>query len=702
VDLKSQAKERQVRCGLVELPGISTAAKSVHRSDSSSGKVVADAFFSGMKTRISVASLNTTPLDWEGNLTLAFQAMDQARKAGSRLLLLPELCLSGYGCEDAFLAPWVARQCLENLRRLAEAAGDLLVVAGLPLLVRGDVYNASALVSHGKIHGAVCKRHLAREGLHYEPRWFTPWRAGDFLSDGGAGFPVGDQIFQIEGVRIGIEICEDAWAVDRPGLGLAAGSADVILCPSASHFSLGKDEVRERLVLESSRVFGCAYAYATLVGNEAGRIPYDGAGRIALHGRILAKGSRLSFRSVEVHSADIDLDSLRMRRASAGHAIPQAVPVTTMIEQALPAVTGTVAPDFGSDPNRDGRNGDFARCAALCLWDYLRKSHSNGFVLSLSGGADSAACAVLVHLACRFALEDLGEEGFRAALPWIDLPKESLTAIAATRALLMTAYQPTANSGEITKNAAQAVAQGVGGEFRIMDVDALVKGYLAIGEAALGRSLDWQRDDLALQNIQARVRAPSVWLLANVMGRLLISTSNRSEMAVGYATMDGDTAGSLSPLAGVDKHFLLQWLGFLETRGILEGEPMAFLSVITAQAPTAELRPRREGEAEQTDEADLMPYPLLDAIQRLAIVERKSPGEIFHSLGGDAESPEGRMRLKQAIGRFFRLWSRNQWKRERYAPSFHLDDHNLDPRSWCRFPILSGGFVQELSSLEME
>jgi NAD+ synthase (glutamine-hydrolysing) len=129
---------------------------------------------------------------------------------------------------------------------------------------------------------------------------------------------------------------------------------------------------------------------------------------------------------------------------------------------------------------------------------------------------------------------------------------------------------------------------------------------------------------------------------------------------------------------------------------------MAFLSVITAQAPTAELRPRREGEAEQTDEADLMPYPHLDAIQRLAIVERKSPGEIFHSLGGDAESPEGRMRLKQAIGRFFRLWSRNQWKRERYAPSFHLDDHNLDPRSWCRFPILSGGFVQELSSLEME
>lgn len=653
-----------------------------------------------MKTRISVASLNTTPMDWAGNLSLAIQAIEQARAAGSRLLLLPELNLSGYGCEDAFLAPWVAKRCLENLQRLAEAAGDLVVAAGLPLQVRGDVFNACALVSRGRIHGAVCKRHLAREGLHYEPRWFTPWKAGECLSDGGAGIPVGDQIFELDGMRIGIEICEDAWAVDRPGLALAAGGADILLCPSASHFSLGKDEVRERLVLESSRVFGCAYAYATLVGNEAGRIPYDGSGRIALHGKLLSRGTRLTFRSLELQSADIDLDTLRMRRAAAGHAIAQVVPVTTLVDQPLVPVTDSVKPIATLDPARDGRAGDFARCAALCLWDYLRKSRSNGFVLSLSGGADSAACAVLVHLACRFALDDLGEQGFRESLSWIALPEGPLDAVLATNALLLTAYQPTANSGEVTRHAAQVVADGVGAQFCIMDVDALVKGYLGLAEGALGRGLTWEQDDLALQNIQARVRAPSVWLLANVTGRLLISTSNRSEMAVGYATMDGDTAGSLSPLAGVDKHFLLGWLSHLETRGILDGAPMDFLSVITAQAPTAELRPRRTGEAEQTDEADLMPYPLLDAIQRLAVVDRKSPLEIFQALREDGESPESLQGLKQAITRFFRLWSRNQWKRERYAPSFHLDDHNLDPRSWCRFPILSGGFGQELSDLE--
>jgi len=654
-----------------------------------------------MKMRISVASLNTTPLDWEGNLELCRQAVAKARQEGAGLLLLPELCLSGYGCEDAFLAPWVARRSLRSLAALAQEAGDLAVVAGLPLLVRGDVFNACALVSQGKVHGAVCKRHLAREGLHYEPRWFKPWKAGEFLPDGGEGFPVGDQVFEVGGVRVGVEICEDAWAVARPGLELAAGACDVILCPSASHFSLGKDEVRERLVLESSRVFGCAYAYATLVGNEAGRIPYDGAGRIAVQGSLLARGSRLTFQSHEVQFGDVDLDVLRMRRATAGHSVPFEVPRTTPVLHRWPSDLPLLVPAEGLDPQREGRNGDFARAAALCLWDYLRKSRSHGFVLSLSGGADSAACAVLVHLACRFALDDLGEKGFREALPWVDFPTGALDAKSATHALLLCAYQPTANSGEVTSHAARVVAEGVGAQYRVMDVDALVKGYRALAEEALGRPLTWETDDLTLQNIQARVRAPSVWMLANATGRLLISTSNRSEMAVGYATMDGDTAGSLSPLAGVDKHFLLGWLSHLETCGILGSGPLTFLSVITAQAPTAELRPRKPGEAEQTDEADLMPYPLLDAIQRLAVAERKSPSEIFAIIAA-GESPEVRTRLKQAIGRFFRLWSRNQWKRERYAPSFHLDDHNLDPRSWCRFPILSGGYAEELSELEME
>ncbi|MBI3395109.1 MAG: NAD(+) synthase, partial [Spirochaetia bacterium] len=211
----------------------------------------------------------------------------------------------------------------------------------------------------------------------------------------------------------------------------------------------------------------------------------------------------------------------------------------------------------------------------------------------------------------------------------------------------------------------------------------------------LGRTLDWNTDDMALQNIQARARSPMAWLLANITGSLLLTTSNRSEAAVGYCTMDGDTSGGLAPLAGVDKAYLRRWLKDMETKGDPLGGPIPELALVNAQAPTAELRPPA---SVQTDEGDLMPYSLLDHIERLAIRDRKPPREVFLLL--KASLPEYKEEdLKQYVRRFFALWCRNQWKRERYAPSFHLDDENLDPRTFYRFPILSGGYAEELAEL---
>jgi NAD+ synthase (glutamine-hydrolysing) len=175
----------------------------------------------------------------------------------------------------------------------------------------------------------------------------------------------------------------------------------------------------------------------------------------------------------------------------------------------------------------------------------------------------------------------------------------------------------------------------------------------------------------------------------------LLSTSNRSEAAVGYATMDGDTSGGLAPIAGIDKAFLRRWLKWCESHGPDGIGPLAALAAVNEQAPTAELRPPT---AKQTDEDDLMPYELLDAIERAAIRDKMRPTEIL--LVAEAEFPQyQRPQLAVWIERFFRLWCRNQWKRERYAPSFHLDDENLDPKTWCRFPILSGGYERELAEL---
>jgi NAD+ synthase (glutamine-hydrolysing) len=265
------------------------------------------------------------------------------------------------------------------------------------------------------------------------------------------------------------------------------------------------------------------------------------------------------------------------------------------------------------------------------------------------------------------------------------------------RALLACVYQSTRNSSTTTHDAARDVATAIGGEFIAWSVDELVERYTATVSQAIGRELSWATDDLALQNIQARARAPGVWLLANLREALLLATSNRSEAAVGYTTMDGDTCGGLSPIAGIDKAFLRQWLAWVETTGPAGLRAIPELAAVTRQAPTAELRPAAE---HQTDEADLMPYDLLDAIERAAIRDKLMPVEVWETVCPQFSEYDARQ-MAAWVERFFLLWCRNQWKRERYAPSFHLDDENLDPKTWCRFPILNSGFARELAELKV-
>jgi NAD+ synthase (glutamine-hydrolysing) len=345
------------------------------------------------------------------------------------------------------------------------------------------------------------------------------------------------------------------------------------------------------------------------------------------------------------------------------------------------------------------REEEFARCIALGLWDYLRKSRAQGYVVSISGGADSAACTVLVALAVQLAFQELGAGGVRQHLPWCRRLAEVLDkgggATAAVGALLTCAYQPTENSGPVTRRAAETVAKAVGAEFHVLDVSEQHRAYVSTLEKAVGRPLTWEQDDVTLQNIQARVRSPSIWMLANLRGAVLITTSNRSEAAVGYATMDGDTSGGLAPLGGIDKTFLRAWLRWLEKKGLVGFDPVPALAVINAQQPTAELRPPAQA---QTDEADLMPYDFLEAVEDAAIRDKHTPTEVLQVLL--PRYPEhAPAQIATWIERFVRLWCQNQWKRERMAPSFHLDDRNVDPRSWCRFPILSGGFERELAEM---
>ncbi len=641
--------------------------------------------------RIAGAALNQIPFDWENNLRTIRTAIEQAKAAGVELLCLPELCLTGYGCEDLFLSDWLPAEALARLQQVRPWTDGICVCLGLPVRLQHRTYNTAAVLRDGQILGFAAKQFLANDGVHYESRFFVPWAAGETTAVelGGESWPLGDLTFEHRGVKFGFEICEDAWRADdvRPACRLR-GKVDLIVNPSASHFAMSKTDVRYKLVLNASRNFHCTYLYANLLGNEAGRIIYDGEILVARNGHLLKRNQLLSFKEVDLEWVDVDF----------GHALAPA-------EEIVPLP----APDEYKELNQ---------AMSLALFDYLRKARSRGFVLSLSGGADSCFCAVGVAEMVRLGVAELGLDefkrrsgGFAGALVAVQAgaggvaaqtlqdtpatqgppaPPELSTNQQLVNALLTCAYQGTVNSSDDTYLSAKELADSLGARFFNWTIDEEVAGYVGKISGALGRELAWDTDDLALQNIQARVRAPGIWLLANVQNCLLITTSNRSEASVGYCTMDGDTAGSISPIAGVDKDFVKKWLRWAETE-----LGYGALHRVNALQPTAELRPLAD---QQTDERDLMPYPLLNRIERLAFYDRLAPAAVLAQLVAETPGLDAEQ-LRAYVRRFYTLWSRNQWKRERYAPSFHLDDYNVDPRSWLRFPILSGGFGEELAAL---
>ena len=653
--------------------------------------------------KVGAAALNQTPLDWSNNLNNINEAIEQARKEAVSVLCLPELCITGYGCEDAFHAPHVLYTALEIMQEIAPLTRGMVVSAGLPLSHAGGLFNAACVLVDGKIAGFVCKQHLAGDGIHYEPRWFKPWpnNTNTEVEIGEQEYPIGDLLFDCEGVKIGFEVCEDAWVGIRPGADLAAQGADIILNPSASHFAFDKHEVRRRFVLEGSRAFFVTYVYANLLGNEAGRAIYDGGTMIASGGRLIIEGPRFSYKNVQLATAIVDVDATRMMRSRTGSfepAIEKKVTEIIDVDFNFPPVklSGEESSSAAWERNPELKCEEFSRAVALGLFDYIRKSRSSGVVISLSGGADSTAVAVLSFLMIKFALAELDATEIADLLQArIDHSSSDSVVDQLSKQLITTVYQATRHSSQTTRNAAKTIADAVGANHLEFDIDDIVNSYRNMVESSLGRKLTWEEDDIALQNIQSRVRSPGVWMLANISNSLLLSTSNRSEAAVGYATMDGDTSGGLAPIAGIDKAFLRKWLRWMENTGPENVGSMPALNCVNILAPTAELRPAEE---KQTDEDDLMPYEVLDQVERLAIRDKLSPSECLEHLEIKFHT-YSREQLIIWIERFFRLWCRNQWKRERYAPSFHLDDANLDPKTWCRFPILSGGYTREIKHL---
>lgn len=597
--------------------------------------------------KIAAGSLNQTPLDWLGNNNRILEAMALAKKDSASVLVLPELCLTGYGCDDYFYKPGLAEKALDIFKNeLVPQTQGLFLAVGMPVRLNGLLYNTLAVAVNGQIAGFYAKQILAETGVYYESRWFTPWKTGikSFIQIENQEIPFGDFTLNYNGITIGFEICEDAWHTNlRPAVCGAAQDADLILNASASNFARGKQAERHEIIKSLAGRNDAFYLYTNLLGNESGRLIFDGEIIFGADGEIRQVGKRFSMESVRVETFDLD-----------------------------------EGPTSELELHADGDDFEqFTAACSLALLDYLRKSKSKGFALSLSGGADSATCAVLVYEMLRRADLELGKAGLEVKLGFSlngNSPKEWCNQ------LLFCVYQGTQNSGTVTRNAAKGVADEIGARFVSWEIDELVDGYTKLAEEALGAPLKWETDDEVLQNIQARTRAPGIWILANKLNFLLITTSNRSEGDVGYCTMDGDTAGGIAPIAGVSKNFIRQWLVWAK-----ENLGYSSLEAIINQAPTAELRPAARN---QTDEADLMPYDLLEAIEFHWLYEKLDESDVVKQLILErTETPEY---LQNQVVRFVQLWKRSQWKRERMAPSFHLDRFNIDPKSGGRFPILTG------------
>lgn len=624
------------------------------------------------KIKLTAAAIRTTPLDIEGNTAKIIDAVK--KDIDSAVILFPELCISGYSCEDVFYNSWLWEDSFKSLLSILPFTDDKVVVVGLPVFKSPYLYNCAAILFNQKIIGLVPKIHLANTGIHYEKRWF---KESDFANDtiviNQIEYPFGNSLFDFNGIKIGIEVCEDSWVSERTSNSFAIDGAEIILSPGASHFALGKHEQRKQIFKESSRSQNNVFIFSNLIGNESGKVLFDGGCMIHSCGELIAESNRFGFKDYETVSAIIDIDALHSNKAKFFHRYKhRSFQHATIKSASLHSIAGPISGILENE--KSNIYNEFTSAVAMGIFDYLIKSRCNGLTISLSGGADSAACLLLVSAMIHKAKEELGENFFKQ----IKLTEPSF---------VHTIYQKTKNNSSTTQEIASALSQDYGFKHFTIQIDQIIESNINLIKSITERNLTWEEDDITLQNIQSRTRAPLVWLLANMYNHLLISTGNRSEAATGYMTMDGDTAGSFSPIAGVSKEFILRWLRYVAEGKEPSIKPANSILKLLNTHSSAELRPLAMN---QEDEKDLMPYVLLQKIEKEFILNGKGAEEIIELIHGEFKEYT-LAEITTMVNKFIQLFKKSQWKREKLSPPFHLDEYGLDPKSSYRFPIFSKG-----------
>lgn len=558
-----------------------------------------------MKTRIALAQINVTVGDFAGNVARIVAAARAAHHDGAQLMIAPELALSGYPPEDLLLRPAfyaASAAALDELAMQLKAFDGLAVLVGHPMraadgapgvdgnanrpIERGvppsDTYNAASLIVGGEIVGTYRKQDLPNAEVFDEKRYFAT--------------DTEPLVFELNGVKYGVLICEDAWHASAAQIARAAG-AQVLLILNGSPYHMNKDAVRMEILRARIRETGLPMVYVNLVGGQDELVFDGGSFVLDASGELVAK----------------------MPQFEEGHAIVE-------FDGARP-LPARIAPELPLE-------AQVYRALVMGVRDYIGKNGFPGAIIGLSGGVDSA---LVLAVAC----DALGPDRVRAVM------------------------MPSRFTADISTTDAADMAQRVGVRYDEIAIAPMFDAF----RAALAAEFEGRAEDATEENIQARIRGTLLMALSNKFGSIVLTTGNKSEMAVGYCTLYGDMASGFAVIKDIAKTLVYRLCRYRNAAPEFATHDIIPERILT-RAPSAELREN------QTDQDSLPPYDVLDAIMRMYMEEDRPLADIVAA--GYAEAD---------VKRVTRLIKINEYKR-RQAPIGIRVTHRAFGRDW-RYPITS-------------
>ena len=615
--------------------------------------------------KTAVASLPLRVADCDYNAAACETAIRRAADAGVRLLVLPELCITGYTCGDLFAQETLRAGALEALDRVKRATigKKVLTFVGVPFHYNGKLYNTAAALYNGHILGLVPKTNLPNYGEFYEVRHFTPAPDRLFYVDvcGEKNVPFGrNLIFRDEllpAFSVGCEICEDLWSPVSPSTALALAGANIIVNPSASTAAAGKGNVRRALLTAHSTRLICAYAYANACAQESTTdLVFSGHCMIAERGRILAETESLEPDGVV---SEIDVERIVTERTQHNTFVQMPgdylmVPFSMEPEETKLTRHYPAFPFIPSDPEaRTRRCREVLTLQAAGLKKRLEHSHAKTAVVGLSGGLDSTL-ALLVMVK---AADSLG---------W---PRERLTAVT------MPCYGTTGR----TRGNAEKMARELGVSFYEIPIgEAVAVHFKDIGLPEDDRSVTYE-------NGQARERTQVLMDLANKLGGLVVGTGDLSELALGWATYNGDHMSMYAVNAGVPKT-LIRHVVAQAAEDTDNATLAATLRDILDTPVSPELLPPSEGEIAQKTEDLVGPYELHDFFLYYTVRCAFRPAKIWRMALDVFDGKYDRETLLKWLKNFYRRFFAQQFKRSCLPDGPKIGSVALSPRGDWRMP----------------